>query len=200
MPSRHWPHASLLQWGRYSDWFCLYAGKSQSDCGIALVARSREKYISRLYCTALHRMIRDQDRKRYDALVINLRTLPLCNCWERLMVVDETFIVVDRRLGQSLRRWWYGDNRQMVVAFLGCMVEDVAYFVNAPRERITRQMKSRIIQLLPCFRTALTRVKCVYENDTITSFSVENIIDEVDSIMSSVSQPSSQLEAAIVRT
>ena len=131
-------------------------------------------------------MSREDEKKRYDNLIINLRTLPLCNYWERLMIVDETYIVVDRRVGQSVRRWWWGDNRQAVVSFLQRMLDDVTYFVKpcGPQERsLTQEMKERVVQLLPCFRTALTRVKCIYADDSITSFSLENIIDDVETMM-----------------
>jgi hypothetical protein len=131
----------------------------------------------------------ENDRARYHTLIINMRTLPLCNSWERLMIVDDMFIVVDRRFGQSLRRWWHGDNRHTVVSFLQRMVSDVSYFLTSGSRSITREMKDRIVTLIPCFRTALARVKSVYANDTITSFRLENIIDEVDTIQRSVEAP-----------
>lgn len=132
----------------------------------------------------------ETDRARYHTLIINLRTLPLCNCWERLMIVDDAYIVVDRRFGQSFRRWWHGDNRHTVVSFLQRMVDDITYFLTPVPRHMTREMKTRIIHLLPCFRTALARVKSVYADDTITSFRLENIIDDIDMLLRSVETPS----------
>ena len=103
------------------------------------------------------------------------------------MIVDDTFLVVDRRLGQSIRRWWWGDNRHAVVSFLQRMVDDVAYFVQSPKPIITPEMQSRVVHLLPRFKAALTRVKSAYADDTITSFKLDNVIDEVETIIQGLS-------------
>lgn len=116
-----------------------------------------------------------------DALVVNLKSVSLVRVYERLVVVDDRYVIVDSRRFQSVIRWITGDSRSGTLEFLERIVRQTQEMLRHP-ESSTRQ-KNELVLLLPGFRSGLDRLKVTYSDDHITILTLENLCASVDALL-----------------
>lgn len=116
-----------------------------------------------------------------DDLTVNLKSVSLVRVFERLVVVDDRFLIVDSRRFQSVIRWITGDSRKETLEFLERILDSLIKSLSA-NETSPRQ-RNELVLLLPGFRSGLDRMKVTYSNDHISVLTLENLCASVDALL-----------------
>jgi hypothetical protein len=116
-----------------------------------------------------------------DDLTVNLKSVSLVRVFERLVVVDDRFLIVDCRRFQPVIRWITGDSRKETLEFLEKILDRLTKLLSA-NETSPRQ-RNELVLLLPGFRGGLDRMKVTYSNDHISVLTLENLCASVDTLL-----------------
>lgn len=125
-------------------------------------------------------------KERYKRLVINIKSVAMAKPYEKHIIVDNAYIVADERYFPFLMRWYTGDNRHNVVEFLRLLTEEIHQFLDKDSS-CSPDMRVKIIQLLPSYRSGLDFIKITYSTDRIMHLTIESMIDQVDELLAATS-------------
>jgi hypothetical protein len=118
-----------------------------------------------------------------EDLFINIKSVSRVQPHEKLSIVDKNFLVIDHRSIQWLTRWFTGDNRKTVMAFIQGLILRIGELIQGNEKEINYEDKSKLIRLLPMMQVGLDNLKQSYEDDRIVIFTLENIIDSLEKIL-----------------
>jgi len=125
-----------------------------------------------------------QDKSSYEELLINLKSLSRVQVGDKLCATDQgRFFVKDTRVLQFLVRWVMGDNRAKMVEMLKNLYTSLNTALFAPESTYSKTEKLKLVHLVPSVIFGIENMKSTYQGDKITQFSLENIVDDFQSIL-----------------
>ena len=116
-----------------------------------------------------------------ENLVINIKSVSRVQPHEKLSLVDTMFLVIDQRSLKWIQRWFTGDSRKTVMAFIRGMSMRIEEFMEG--DLLAYEEKAKLIRLLPMMQVGLDNLKQSYVEDRIVIFTLENIIDALERIL-----------------
>lgn len=121
-------------------------------------------------------------KNKYETIVINLKSVAMTKPHEKHVIVEDgNFIVTDERYFPFFMRWYTGDGRNPVILFLKKLTQDVAVLLKD--QECSSEMRQKVIQLLPAFKTGLDCIKITYSLDRVIHLTVESLVDQVDDLI-----------------
>jgi hypothetical protein len=120
-------------------------------------------------------------RETYNILLINLKSISRIQPYEKIHIVDNKFIIRDERLFQFIQRWLNGDNRKQILEFIKKIVDTCEQILG--NKQLSEKDYMKIIQILPSFIIGLENLKLTYQNDRITKYILENLIDHITKLI-----------------
>lgn len=117
----------------------------------------------------------------YMDVQINLRLLADVKEGEKLMVLDETYITVDQRYGQLVRRYWSCDSRERTLRFINHLINAAKRYCKEAVDKVKKRENKQdnleklinIQSLLKSSMTGLSRMATTYAQDKKNSATIE---------------------------
>lgn len=134
-------------------------------------------------------MIREREKEELEDLLINLKSISRLQIHEKLYIQytdkKKIYLIKDNRIKvlQSLIRWAAGDSRERIIEIIRRYLEQVNTFlygsdnVHVNTKNYNRHDKLKVIHLIPSVIVGLENMKATYNEDKVTLFSLENLID-----------------------
>ena len=123
----------------------------------------------------------DDDKKKLNLLLVNLKSISRVQPYDKLQIVDNMYIIIDERFLQFIQRWLNGDNRKHVLTFIeNLIIQSQDFILN---DKLVKDDRMKLIRILSGFIIGLENLKFTYQDDQITIFILENFIDDIQKLI-----------------
>jgi hypothetical protein len=129
----------------------------------------------------------NREKEELEDLLINLKSISRLQIHEKLYIQytdkKKNYLIKDNRIKvlQSLVRWAAGDSRERIIEIIKRYLDQVNTFLygfdHGNLKNYNRHDKLKVIHLIPSVIVGLENMKATYNEDKVTLFSLENLID-----------------------